>query len=216
MMEPLISFKSYLSGWKKETKRTQKSNDSNVKTHFRPMFFLYPLRTAENLWLTTVSLVWKREHWSEMDWLFEKGNKKRINVHATWYKFAKCNLDRCKEQHSNNISIIISEKIKQQTKELFALIKFQERYRCGIWTCLGFIQNLRHPQNGFFEKLYLSTHITLIFFSRPSPLLLPLYHSLKRVISFGYVWRPKYNISKEVKKTSYSFDLCAPLYLGIL
>ena len=124
-------------------------------------------------------MVWEREHWPEMDWLFEKGNKKRINVHATWYKFAKCNLDRCKEQHSNNISIIISEKIKQQTKELFALIKFQERYRCGIWTCLEFIQNLRHPQNGFFKKLYLSTHITLIFFWRPSPLHLPLYHSLK-------------------------------------
>ena len=159
-----------------------------------------------------------------MDWLFEKGNKKRINVHATWYKFAKCNLDRCKEQHSNNISIIISEKIKQQTKELFALIKFQEsgisgtlfRHYCGIWTCLGFIQNLRHPQNCLFEKLYLSTYITLIFFSRLSPLPLHLYHSLKRMKSFGYIWRPKYNISKEVKKTSYSFDLCAPLYLGIL
>ena len=56
----------------------------------------------------------------------KKEIKKRINVHATRYKFAKCNFDRCKEQHSNNISIIISEKIKQQTKELFALIKFQE------------------------------------------------------------------------------------------
>ena len=123
-----------------------------------------------------------------------------------------------------DISIIISEKIKQQTKELFALIKFQEsgisgtlfRHHCGIWTCLGFIQNLRHPQNCFFEKLYLSTYITLIFFSRRSPLPLHLYHSLKRVKSFGYIWRPKYNISKEVKKTSYSFDLCAPLHLGIL
>ena len=36
------------------------------------------------------------------------------------------------------------------------------------------------------------------------------------MISFGYVWRPKYNISKEVKKTSYSFDLCAPLHIDIL
>ena len=145
-------------------------------------------------------------------------------MHATRYKFAKCNFDRCKEQHSNNISIIISEKIKQQTKELFALIKFQEsgisgtlfRHYCGIWTCLGFIQNLRHPQNCFFEKLYLSTYITLIFFSRLSPLPLHLYHSLKRMKSFGYIWRPKYNISKEVKKTSYSFDLCAPLHIDIL
>ena len=42
--------------------------------------------------------------------------------------------------HSNDISIIISKKIKQQTKELFALIKVQEsgtsgtlfRHRCGI------------------------------------------------------------------------------------
>ena len=150
--------------------------------------------------------------------------KKWINIHAAWYRFAKCNLDRCNEQHSNNISIIISEKIKQQTKELFALIKFQEigtsgtlfRHLCGIWTCLGFIQNLRHPQNGFFEKLYLSTHITLIFFSRPSPLPLPLYHSLKRVISFGYVWRPEHNISKEVKNTSYSWEPKSCLTRGFL
>ena len=128
----------------------------------------------------------------------KKEIKKRINVHATRYKFAKCNFDRCKEQHSNNISIIISEKVKQQTKELFALIKFQEsgisgtlfRHHCRIRTCLGFIQNLRHPQNCFSEKLYLSTYITLIFFSRPSALPLHLYHSLKRVKSFGYIWRP--------------------------
>ena len=155
-----------------------------------------------------------------MDWLFEKGNKKRINVHATWYKFAKYNLDRCKEQYSNNISIIISEKIKQQTKELLALIKFQEsgtsgtlfRHRCGIWTCLGFIQNLRHPQNGFFKKLYLSPHITLIFLSGPSTLPLHLYR--QRGIRFGYVWWP--NISKDLKKTSYTFDLRAPLHINIL
>ena len=144
---------------KKRNQENTKVKRLNCENPFLAnVLFLYPLRTAENIWLTAVSLVWEREHWQEIDWLFEKGNKKRINVHATWYKFAKYNLGRCKEQYSSNISIIISEKIKQQTKELLALIKFQEsgtsgtlfRHRCGIWTCLGFIQNLHHLQNDFF------------------------------------------------------------------
>ena len=37
----------------------------------------FDLRTAENLWLFTVPLVWESEHWPEMDWLIEKGNQKK-------------------------------------------------------------------------------------------------------------------------------------------